>query len=610
LKLDGLQSAAEQVDRFAARLLDNSERAAQRSGLKTQTPNVQKVAAELRAAAQAARNLNEQTTRDDLESASQRLLERTDEAIKQVEAASQAIQPSVDEVVEKDEGRRQNVRNEAQKIQTQNRNELLHQAKEHLAQSQRVSEQAKKRLQQSQAEFDNLNKQREVAKGNLDKQPASEPAMDALRQATIRAEQALAKKLAEEKIASQADALNGKAKEKLDAIEHDGNADIDKPNPQAALALEQLEKAKTQLNQVEEQLKSILQSLSQLQLPQPTATTLKTEEREQVKTQEKVFDVARQLERSSRHEERLQNEHGAKKLAAQAESVANAARGSVNQAREQLIANAMETENSERDQFDSTKNEDLKTTFNRPDSSLAQAGLNKSSQELAAQSNQIGQLLGEMKGSSQPSSRQGSPSNSTTQLESDIGPSVMRELKQTQAREMARMLDVLDRQMNSGDNNSEQSAVASSNEQEPNSDGSKYQAESKRNRADGKLEGASEDRNGARSSFKDSMKNSAEKLSSSMGQERLAQRAESQSQATSRNQSRGSRPQGKQTRNSRFPNEKSVDFTLPGASRTQNRDWGKLRDQRAEDAVEGQRDEFDPEFNRAIQAYYKALGKP
>ena len=608
LKLDELQSAAEQAERFAARLLDNAERAAQRSGLKTQTPTVQKAAADLRTAAQAARNLNDQTPRNEMAAASQKLLERTGEAIKQVEVASQAIQPSVDQTVEKDEGRRQNVRNETQKIQTQNRNELLHQAKEHLAHSQRLSDQAKKRLQQSQAELDNFNKQRQAAKGNLDKQPASEPAMDALRQATSRAEQALAKKLAEEKVAAQAEAFNGKAKEKLDAFEREGNANVDKPNPHAALALEQLEKAKAQLGQIEDQVKSTQQSLAELPQPQPTSATLAAEEREQGKTQEKVIDVARQLARSSRHEERLQNDSGAKKLAVQAESVANAAKGSVNQAREQLNANAKETEKSERDQSEAAKNEDLKSTFSRPESSAAQAGLIKSSQDLAAQSNQIGQLLGEMKGSAQSSSAQESASNSTKQADSDYGQAVLRELKQTQAREMARMLDVLDRQMNSGDNNSEQSAVAGTSDKESNADSSKSQAESKGNGA--KPEGASEDRNGARSSFKDSVKSSAEKLASSMGQERLAQRAENQSQSSSRNQSKGSRSQGSQTRNSRFLNEKGADFTLPGASRAQNREWGKLRAQRAEDAVEGQRDEFDPEFNSAIQAYYKALGKP
>ena len=606
LKLDELQSTAEQVERFAARLLDKAEQAAQRSGLKTQTPTVQKAAADLRAAAQAARNLNDQTPRTEMESASQKLLDRTNEAISQVHAASQAIRPSIDQSVEKDEGRRKNIQNETQKIQTQNRNELLQQAKEHVAHTQRQSDQAKKRVHQSQAEFDNASKQRQSAKGNLDKQPASDPAMDALRQATNNAEQALAKKLASEKISAQADTFSTKAKEKLESFEREANANVDKPNPHAALALEQLEKAKAQLDQIEAQVKSTLLSMGQLPQPQPTASTLTDEEREQGKTQEKVLDVAKQLERSSRHEERLQNEQGAKKLAAQAESVASVGKGSVKEAREQLSSNAKETGKSERDQSDAAKNDELKATFNRPESSAAQTGLNKSSQELAVQSNQIGQLLGEMKGSSQPNTPQDSASNSKKQADADSGPSVLRELKQIQAREMARMLDVLDRQMNSDDNAPDQSAVAGAKEEQAISDGSKPQVDSKATGS--KPNGSSEDRNGARSSFKDTVKSSAEKLSNSMGQERLAQRSESQSQSTSREQARGSRLQGNKSRNSRLQTEKSADFRLPSASRGPGRDWGKLRDQRVEDAVEGQRDEFDPEFSQAIQAYYKALG--
>ena len=43
-------------------------------------------------------------------------------------------------------------------------------------------------------------------------------------------------------------------------------------------------------------------------------------------------------------------------------------------------------------------------------------------------------------------------------------------------------------------------------------------------------------------------------------------------------------------------------------TRLPNRDWGKLRDQRAEDAVEGRRDEYDPEYSKAIQSYFKAIG--
>ena len=55
--------------------------------------------------------------------------------------------------------------------------------------------------------------------------------------------------------------------------------------------------------------------------------------------------------------------------------------------------------------------------------------------------------------------------------------------------------------------------------------------------------------------------------------------------------------------------EKASDFSLPGMMRSTNREWGKLREQRVEDAIEGRRDEYDPEFNNAIQAYTKGLGR-
>ncbi len=38
------------------------------------------------------------------------------------------------------------------------------------------------------------------------------------------------------------------------------------------------------------------------------------------------------------------------------------------------------------------------------------------------------------------------------------------------------------------------------------------------------------------------------------------------------------------------------------------RDWEKLRDQRAENAVEVRRDDYDPEFSEAIRAYFQSLG--
>ena len=94
-----------------------------------------------------------------------------------------------------------------------------------------------------------------------------------------------------------------------------------------------------------------------------------------------------------------------------------------------------------------------------------------------------------------------------------------------------------------------------------------------------------------------------------MGQQRLNQRSESQSQRNSRNDNSGKQSPGSQKSGGFSSLENANDFSLPGMMRSKNRVWGKLREQRVEDAVEGRRDEYDPEFSNAIQAYTKGLGR-
>jgi len=48
---------------------------------------------------------------------------------------------------------------------------------------------------------------------------------------------------------------------------------------------------------------------------------------------------------------------------------------------------------------------------------------------------------------------------------------------------------------------------------------------------------------------------------------------------------------------------------LPNVMLDKGMEWGKLREQRAEQVIEGKREFLDPEFGDAIRAYYRALGK-
>jgi hypothetical protein len=115
-------------------------------------------------------------------------------------------------------------------------------------------------------------------------------------------------------------------------------------------------------------------------------------------------------------------------------------------------------------------------------------------------------------------------------------------------------------------------------------------------------------------SLQDAIRQSADQLSNAMNQARLDQQASSMQNKSnspnkpSRNGMKVQRGQSDTAGEDRA-NPAAVGV-LPNRTLELNRDWGQLREQRAEDVIEGNRDEFDPEFSDAIQAYYRAVGKP
>ena len=601
LSLEQLRSAAEQTDRFAAQLLNSSYRAAQRATAREQALAIEQASKDLRNVSQLAKKLGDDTPTQEVERVSQELSNQLGAANEKVKFASQAMQPTIEQAIEKDKKRQENLRNESKTIQNQSRNELLHQAKEYVAHTQRQSDQSKRMVQQSQNELNNANKQRQSAKTNLAKYQGNETAVETLRQATNNTEQAFLKFKAEEKISAQAETLTKNAKELLAKFERVERANLDKPNPNAALAVEQLQNASEQLERIQDQVKAIADSAKKLPLPQTPSSTLAIQDREQQRILDTVLDVASNLARSSRHEERLGNSQSASKLASQAANVEQLTRGSVKEAKDELNQRAEDAKSSERRQSDALKSEEITKPLDRSDTNTARANLNSSASDLASQSRQVQQQFEEMSENQAP--------NPTPKSSSEDSAPVLRELQQTQSREMARMLDVLDRQLHTDSNRDSQlSAAAASNESQSSQNSPPPQSASQSDQKSNPS-GSEEDRNGARSAFKDTVKASAERLAGSMGQQRLNQRSENQSQRNARSDNSGKQTPGGKRSGGFSGLEKASDFSLPGMMRSTNREWGKLREQRVEDAIEGRRDEYDPEFNKAIQAYTKGLGR-
>jgi len=597
--LNQLRAIADWSEQIVARLLDNAAQAAKRSDDKDAATASEKSAADLRRIAQSIRQWNEDTLASDISMIAPGLETSLERLKKQIGTVNNTIQPKMAQAIGRDEKQRQVIQNETRNIQNQSRNELLHQAREFVAQSQRQLDQTKKRLQQSQSELDNAGKQRLAVQRSFDKEPKNPTILESLKQVSIRSEQAFLKKGAEEQLVIQSQALLEQAKSQVASFESAERSSLDHPNPRAAFAVEQLSIAEKQLAQLQEQVMSMFEPSQELSQPQTTAATLSRKEREQQKVQETVSDVSSQLERSGRHEKRLGNEEGAGKLASLAEGVETVSRGSLSRAKESLSYSAAAAEQTEREQSDGSKLIEIKERFQRPETNVSRDLLNSAASELANQSMQLQQQIGSIAASQQAQSDKRTPVGENS--------SFVRDATQAEARNMARMLDGLDRQLHSNSSASKKpSASESDSNTRPPSESSSDTTSSngqKSKNADG-----DQDRNGSRSTFKDSVISSAEKLAGAMGQDRSNQREARRSQKNSSKQRPGKSTGGGQPGGELSVYENGGNFVLPGMTRVPNGDWGKLRAQRAEDAVEGRRDDFDPEFSDAIRAYYKALG--
>jgi hypothetical protein len=189
-------------------------------------------------------------------------------------------------------------------------------------------------------------------------------------------------------------------------------------------------------------------------------------------------------------------------------------------------------------------------------------------------------------------------------------------------KQLARMLDSLDQQLNAGTlsegtgaQSSDESAKNSGNE--PSTEQSKT-GDASPGSADGKPNDEQRDAQGGKpsssrsdaKSVSDAMRDSADQVASQLQNERLANReaAKQKKDAASRKQpgQNGGRPNDRGV----TQNPPTGNSALPKVLFESGNDWGRLRDKRADDLIEGRREIYDPEFSEAIRAYYRALGNP
>ncbi len=101
----------------------------------------------------------------------------------------------------------------------------------------------------------------------------------------------------------------------------------------------------------------------------------------------------------------------------------------------------------------------------------------------------------------------------------------------------------------------------------------------------------------------------ANQVASQLQSQRLANRAAAKQRNQNSKKREGQPSSGEPDDSGRTENQPTGNSALPNVMLDKGIEWGRLREQRAEQVIEGKREFLDPEFSDAIRAYYRALGK-
>lgn len=574
MQVDRAQAVAEQVERFAARSLDKSAQAVQAAnaaGKQESSKRLNETASALRDRANAMKQLNENSPREQFQTVAQSLTDAVAKAQQALDSVNREMQPTVSQAIHKEEQQRVNTQQKMENIQKQNRNDMIQQSSASVQRAKQVVQEAKQRAQEIVKPLNEARKRTEEAKKRFADRSSKSEALEQLRSQAVQEEQLLQKSLAAKERIEQAEEFLKQAEQRKGALEEASSADLDKPNPRAALAADQLIKSKDQMDLLEKQMGTFNQESKKLPEPKSPASALENLQRSQKKVEKSAVRLARDVDQAARHEQRLGNTEGATKLTESARAIEKVAENQLAEAQKMLGQSATAAENAEKDQAKSLDaQQEISSPFERPGTQTSVDSLQLASQELLGKAQQLENAVAG-KDATKTDANQETGSSSKPSADGAQQPNNQQAGAPKSAQEKARMLDQLDRQLNS------------------------KQGESIR-------------------SMQDSIRQSADQLANSMNQERLDQRSNSQqAKSKSANKSKSARTQGKPslaTESGEDWGAPTVVGGLPERGFETNREWGQLREQSAEDVVEGNRDEFDPEYNEAIQAYYRAISKP
>jgi hypothetical protein len=664
LQAQQLNVIAENAEQLATNLLNKAINPLTRINQPELKKNISSISDSLQAAARQAKGVSNNESQ-------QALKEKTDQLVQSIQKAQQQIdelQPRLNQLVDqnnfKEDKQRQAQLTESQSAQSLMRDNLLRQTKDLARRREQQSQQATKENENRNRELQQRSSERNKVMEALQKKPEDAGLQAQMDQKTREVLQAQQRANSANKIAESARNIAENAKQQEQRSEQAQRANLDTPNPMAALAREQINAAKEQLDQLRNQTQGVQNQANQTPQRSPASDALAQSNPTQESVEQTVDQVAEQLSRSARHEERLNNQSGSDQLQQQAKQVGEQTKGSVENASAQLEKAAVQAKQQQQDLLQQARLNGNPQPQQAPNAEGALQALQQAKESLMKQAAELGTIAGRQQpenqqpsgqqpsgqqpsgqqpsgqqpsgqqpSGQQPSGQQPSGQQPSGQQPSGQQPSGQQPSgQQPSGQQLARMLDSLDQYLASEQGNADQASAsdpqsgqagddsqtaksgeaqnsnpqdskdASPSGQEPSNQGKDGQ--SPKSQGKGDSQSASQ-----REAIERSLGEVANQVASQLQSQRLANRAAAKQRNQNSKKREGQPSTGEPDDSGRTENQPTGNSALPNVMLDKGIEWGRLREQRAEQVIEGKREFLDPEFSDAIRAYYRALGK-
>ena len=535
--------------------------------------DLQNTLIELQQAINQAGNLNEQTDAATLEGANKNLESALQSTLNSIKPIGDKFKEAADEPITDPKSKNEALK-QAENYQKQFEREAKQTSGQLAQQWQQEIKNQTQRFEQANKELAQARNSREQSQKNATQKPDDNWAQEELRRKTVdvdrRMQNLKALEQSIDQLKERSSQLENKTKELLDS-----ESSSMTPNPTLGLATEQIGKAQTILDAVAEMAKETAnRSLGD---PAANAETLSAATQRQKQINEAVDRIQDELQRNARHQDRMEQTQSEKSLESYKNQVEQLKNETLAPLQSSLAEAVKQTDSIEKKFSQENREADLSASLEKPSSQNSIDQLNKASNALKSLGESIENDPSLAVGNSD-SSTSDSQNSSNSLNAAKGGNSQNSREDMLRSRDRAQLLDRLDRMVFSrGSDGSESSSNKSSGRANP---------------------------------VESSLRNAANQIASRMNQQRSQKmQASNQSRSGSQQSSSNQSKQAASSTGSMSEDQRTNfdSYFLPDRDSESKGDWGKLRKQAAEQNLEGSREAFDPDFDQAIQAYFRTL---